>query len=88
MLRRIVEQHNAPGLDFTRHPLGDIRRGQVFPVQAVTAGSSCKGRQQLPSMQMDEGLYPLLSGVWLYKNSNQTRFYCYWLPVCRCIAFD
>ena len=41
MLRRIVEQHDAPRLDFTRHLLGNIRSRQVFPIQAVTTGSIC-----------------------------------------------
>lgn len=49
----VMEQHNAPRLDFARHPLGNICGGQILPVQAVATGSSCKDRQQLDSLQME-----------------------------------
>lgn len=32
----VVEQHNGARLDLGGHPLGNLRRGQVLPVQAVT----------------------------------------------------
>ena len=36
ILRRVVEQDDTSRLDFGCHPLGNVRGGQVFPVQAVT----------------------------------------------------
>ena len=42
MLRRVVEQDDAPRLYLARHPFRNIRGGQVFPVQAVPTGSSRK----------------------------------------------
>ena len=49
MLRGIVEQDDAAGLDFARHPFRNIRRRQVFPVQAVTTGNGCKSLGHLYS---------------------------------------
>ena len=38
-----MEEDDGAGLDFGRHPLGDVRRGEILPVQAVPTGSGCKG---------------------------------------------
>jgi hypothetical protein len=45
---RIVEQYDGAALHAAGHPLGDLRGGDVLPVQAVPAGNRfkclrCKG---------------------------------------------
>lgn len=38
----VMEQDDGAGLDLACHPLGDLRRGQLLPVQTVPAGKGCK----------------------------------------------
>ena len=38
----IVKQNDGAGLDFACHPLGDLRCGQLLPVQTVHAGNGFK----------------------------------------------
>ncbi len=42
VLRRVVEQHDAPGLDAELHALGDLPGGELLPVEAVPAGNGFK----------------------------------------------
>lgn len=42
VLGSVVEQHDGAGADLARYPLGDVRGGQVLPVQAVPTGSGWK----------------------------------------------
>ena len=42
VLRCVVEQYYGAGTHFLCHPLRNIRRGQIFPFQAVPAGSGWK----------------------------------------------
>lgn len=39
----VVEEDDGPGAHVPRHPLGDGGRVIILPVQAVPAGSGCKG---------------------------------------------
>ena len=39
VLGGVVEQDNGAGADLGGDPLGDVRRGQIFPVQTVPTGS-------------------------------------------------
>ena len=47
MERRIVEQANRARLHLSRHTLGDLRRGEVFPVQTITVPYSGKSLQHM-----------------------------------------
>jgi len=42
VLGRVVEQRDRPRLRLGYHPLSDLRRREVFPVQAVTTGNKGK----------------------------------------------
>lgn len=44
VLGRVVEQHDIPALNAARHPLRNLRRAQVLPVQTVPDGNGFKGK--------------------------------------------
>ncbi len=47
----VVEEDDGPGAHVPCHPLGDGGRVIVLPVQAVPAGSGCKGLERKGSEQ-------------------------------------